>query len=275
MLNFTSGDRTGWEHKRGTDMNLLHAGLKHLLCASALSATLLGCSAALSDNSGAGAVSSGAGKTVEKKLHDGKFGWMALYLPWQDGGGFDALRSYHTKESEERPVKLEQVRDYALYCALGSNWDSIYSVLRVDSTGAAVAAYQDYTSRQYFQKSFRLTPAQMEQLNRCLRENNIGALAESYADLKAEQGTQGGITLVAAGQTRRTYFSNAWPEPARNLFTYLNAEVLRFRPGANGSGFAPAARTILQTDPEATLAVRGLIRGSKKSMQTADNSQEK
>lgn len=241
--------------------------------AAAIAAALLasGCTAPLSGNGEAGATTSGAGKAVGQELRDAKYSWMALYLPWQESG-FDLLRKYHTKEAEDAPLPPERLKDCTLYCTLGSNWDRVYATLRIDPTGAAVAAYQDYTSRRYFQRSFRLTPAQTQMLQRCLRENNIGALAESYVDLKTQEGTQGGITLVLGGQTRRTYCSNAWPAPAQALFTLLNNEVLRFRPGAGASGFAPVQQTILQTDPETTLAVRGLVRGAKKSMPSGEKS---
>lgn len=194
---------------------------------------------------------------------DRRYSWMSVYLPWRESGGLSVLRQFHTKPSEEPAIHLSQARRYTLYCTLGSNYERVYAVLRVESNGAAVAAYQEYPSRQCFQKSFRLAPQQIQMLTRCLEENGIGNLAESYVDTKTEEGAQGGVTLHADRQVRRTYLSNAWPKPVQNLFEQLSDTLLRFTPQGDGNGFVPVTKSILQTDPETTLGARGLVRDGK------------
>ncbi len=185
--------------------------------------------------------------------------WMSLYLPWRVETSIPGLNGWYSKPQKLPKVYLTQTTPYVAYITLGSNARRSYAVVRIDHRGKIVAAYRDSSTLRYLQKSFDLTPEQTKAFTQLLINNNAGGFDASYVDTKSEGGTQGGFTLATKGSRRRTFMSNAWPGNYRDICNYICDEILKFDPTMSNYGFAPVRRSIVQTDPEATLAVRGLI----------------
>lgn len=185
--------------------------------------------------------------------------WMSLYLPWRVETTLPGLGSWHSKPQPLPEVSLSPKMPFIIYIALGSNMYRSYAVVKIDSKGNVTAAYQDNKTLRTLERKFMISQEQVSALRQILSDNRAGRFAASYVDTKTQDGTQGGFTLLTKGSKRRTYMSNAWPGGFRDITEYVCDEILQFDPTKSNYGYVPKTRTIIQNDPEATMAIRGLI----------------
>lgn len=192
---------------------------------------------------------------------DDEYVWMSLDLPWRIETTIPYLEGSHSKAHFEPSIYLEGNEPFTLYITLGSNEMRCYAVVGIKSSGAVIAAYKDPQTMRYYQRKFSITKQQVSALREVLNKNKAGSFAASYVDSKELSGTQGGFTLVAGGMTRRTFFSNDWPSSFRDITEYVCDHILQYKAIGGNYGYKEVSRSIMQVEPEATFAVRGLVQG--------------
>ncbi len=189
------------------------------------------------------------------------YSWMTMLLPWRGELKGGLFSKEHSKESEEPAVDISSSSGYTLYLALGSAEYRVYNVVEISSTGEMTAAYKDPNNYRYYQKKYKLSSQQLAGLREILIQNKAGAMLASSVNDEATGGVQGGFTLTVHNKTRRSYFSNSWPKQFRRIMDYVNDDILCFDPQKPDNGFVEVRESIITADPEATLAIRGLLKG--------------
>ena len=200
-------------------------------------------------------------KTATKKHSSEDYSWMTMELPWQGTIDLPFVGNPHEKESELSPINLCKNSSFTVYVALGSVEYQVYNVVKISSDGRVIAAYKDPVDWFIYQREYMLNKKQLSGLLKVLMANNAGDLPASAISNSAESVLQGGFTLCSEGNVRRSYFSDSWLKQFKNIVDYVNDDILKYNPQRKNNGFVQTENSILQTDPEATKAVRGLIRG--------------
>ncbi len=197
----------------------------------------------------------------EQKSMDG-YTWMTIRLPWEGSFNLPFIGSdTYKKDSEEPEINLDPSSPYTIYVTLGSIDRRIYNVVAIRSDGKAIAAYKDPSSYRVYQKKFELTKDELSSLTSILIKNKAGKLPASVVDPKEKGGVQGGFTIISHKAVRRSYFSNSWPSSFKNITEFINDKILRYSPSHKDNGFFEVKTSILTADPEATYAIRGLLKG--------------
>ena len=205
---------------------------------------------------------SGSTESVGTQVKNSRNTWMTMNIPWSGVLAKPFSWGEEVKESDKPEIKLDSKSEFIIYVTLGSSRYMIYNVVAIRSDGMVIAAYKDRGSYKYYQKKFRLSAGDIQKLRQILIKQHAGAMPASVISSdNSTQGVQGGFTLKSAGKIRRSYFNNAWPGSFKNIVDYINTNILRYNPAAFDNGFMPVQKSILTVDPEATMAIRGLLNG--------------
>ena len=207
-------------------------------------------------------VSLGDGDSSGKESSPDRYTWMTMNIPWRGVFGKPFSWGKEVKESDKPEIELGNEDEFTVYVTLGSSKYMVYNVVSIRSDGMVIAAYKDQNSYQYYQKKFSLLPSAVQKFRQILQKNHAGAMPASVITTEnTPQEVQGGFTLESGGEIRRSYFNNAWPNSFKNIVNYINSNILCYNPIATENGFASVQKSILTVDPEATLAIRGLLNG--------------
>lgn len=200
--------------------------------------------------------------SAQAENRDADYTWMTMNLPWKGLVAFSLFSPKQEKKSDEPEIQLTAQSSFIIYAALGSSRYRVYNVVAIRSDGRVIAAYKDRNSYRYYQKKFDVDTETIGRLRRVLQKNAAGGLPASIISTEDNaDSVQGGFTIVAGGRVRRSYFSDYWPKSFQNILDYINSAVLQYDSRVENNGFVPVQKSIITVDPEATLAIRGLIKG--------------